>query len=338
MPFALLYNQEGYLQKEIKDALQVAEEKPPEAIFIIPVRLEEVDIPERLSDWHAADIYDEGGYQHLTRALALRASNIGISPPPKRMAGAEPAAPTVVVQAPAPAPGSVRVSPKDGLKYVWIPPGTFQMGCSPGDMECNDDEEPPHPVTISKGFWLGQTPVTVAAYKRFASDTSGKMPPAPDFNTGWNNGQMPIVNVTWDEAQAYCAWAGGRLPTEAEWEYAARAGSTEARYGAVDEIGWHEGNSGGRAHEVGQKRPNGFGLYDMLGNVWEWVNDWYDARYYERSPSEDPPGPSKKKERVLRGGGWYFNPRILRAAYRIRAQPGIMPDVIGFRCAREVVP
>jgi formylglycine-generating enzyme required for sulfatase activity len=213
------------------------------------------------------------------------------------------------------------------------------MGCSPGDTECDDDEKPRHEVTISKGFWLGQTPVTVVAYERFVSETSGKkMPPAPSFNEGWKNEQMPIVIVTWDEVQDYCAWAGGRLPTEAEWEYAARAGSAEARYGPVDEIGWYEGNSGWGAREVGQKRANGFGLYDMLGNVFEWVNDWYDAKYYERSPSVDPTGPPIEEMRVLRGGSWYYGPRYLRAAGRGGYQPGFRSDNFGFRCVREVVP
>jgi len=249
-----------------------------------------------------------------------------------------------------------------GLQYVWIPPGTFQMGCSAGDADCYDEEKPAHPVKISKGFWIGQTAVTVGAYKRFTRSNGKSMPPEPNFfgralNSGWNDDEMPAADVTWDEARDYCKWVGGRLPTEAEWEYAARGGSTEARYAPLDEIAWYADNSGQQRldsarllradeanavggvvtltqtlkrlnengnviHEVGQKRANEFGLSDTLGNVAQWVNDWYDQNYYQNSPSEDPQGPSNGKLRVLRGGSWFDLPGYIRVSYRHRFEPG----------------
>ncbi|HKO03580.1 MAG TPA: SUMF1/EgtB/PvdO family nonheme iron enzyme [Candidatus Acidoferrales bacterium] len=235
----------------------------------------------------------------------------------------------------APAAGTVRENRKDGLKYVWIPPGTFSMGCSPGDSECFPAEEPAHAVTISKGFWIGQTVVTVGAYKRFTAGTGQQMPPAPSFNSGWTDENMPIVNVSWNDSQAYCQWTGGRLPTEAEREYAARGGSTEARYGPLDEVAWYSGNSGGGTHDVAQKRANGFGLYDTLGIVLEWVNDWYDANYYQNSPSQDPAGPSSGQYRVLRGGSWFIGPRVVRVSYRNGYDPAYRYVDLGLRCVGE---
>jgi formylglycine-generating enzyme required for sulfatase activity len=261
--------------------------------------------------------------------------------------------------------GEVRVNPNDGLKYIWIPPGTFTMGCSPGDNECVNWEKPSHAMTITKGFWLGQTEVTVGAYKRFAAATGQQMPLEPNFsgrplNPGWGDEAMPVVDVTWDDAQAYCSWAGGRLPTEAEWEYAARAGSTAARYDDLDEIAWYADNSGRQRldstriwsedkanygnylnengngmHEVGKKRANGFGLFDMLANVWEWVNDWYDQSYYQNRPSQDPAGPTSGQQRVLRGGSCVGGPRDVRVSLRNRRNPGNGNFDLGFRCAGE---
>jgi formylglycine-generating enzyme required for sulfatase activity len=265
-----------------------------------------------------------------------------------------------------PPPGTVRMNPKDGLAYVWIPPGSFQMGCSPGDTECLDNEKPPHQVTISKGFWLGQSEVTVYAYKRFSEATGRQMPPEPVFggrrlNLGWGYDAMPMANLIWDDAQAYCGWAGGRLPTEAEWEYAARAGSTASRYGDLDEISWNADNSGlqridsfgmwnenhdnypkrlaengNGMHEIGQKKANDFGLYDMLGNVWEWLNDWYSEKYYQESPSQDPVGPASERLRTLRGGSWDSPPWIVRASFRGWFQPGLRRPSFGVRCGGEV--
>jgi formylglycine-generating enzyme required for sulfatase activity len=262
--------------------------------------------------------------------------------------------------------GQLTVNPNDGLKYVWIPPGTFIMGCSPGDHKCSQLEKPPHKVTITKGFWMGQTEVTVGSYKRFAGATGTRMPPEPKvdgrpLNPAWSNEAMPIVDLTWDEAQAYCSWANVRLPTEAEWEYAARAGSTAARYDDLDEIAWYAENSGrerlnGAAtgknedqadlmkqlsenenglHEVGQKHANAFGLFDMLGNVSEWVNDFWEEGYYQNSPSEDPAGPASGQFRTLRGGAWAGLPTDLRVSLRSSRNPSDREFDLGFRCGGE---
>ena len=263
--------------------------------------------------------------------------------------------------------GEVRVNPTDRLNYVWIPSGSFQMGCSPGDNDCYDFEKPSHQVSITRGFWLGQIAVPIAAYKVFAGATGRQMPPEPNLNgrplnPGWGDEAMPIVDVTWDDAQAYCKWAGGRLPTEAEWEYAARAGSTAARYGDPDEIAWYAGNSGRQRldnetiskeedqanfmkllnengngmQEVGLKRANGLGLFDMLGNVWEWVNDWWDQDYYQTGPSQDPMGPRSGTHRIIRGGSWLGGPRDIRVSLRNRRSPGDRDFDLGFRCGGEM--
>jgi formylglycine-generating enzyme required for sulfatase activity len=231
-----------------------------------------------------------------------------------------------------PAPGTVRLNPKDGLNYAWIPPGTFTMGCSPGDKECKDYESPPHAVTLSKGFWMGQTLVTVAAYKRFSAATGRTMPTAPSFNAAWMISNMPIVNVDWNDSSAYCQWASGRLPTEAEWEYAARGGSTEGRFGNVDDIAWYGQINGGHTHEVAQKRPNGYGLYDMLGNAWEWMNDWYGDQSYKNGLFTDPVGPSTGDKRLLRGASWGAAADSVRVSSRKWNVPTDKQDYIGCRC------
>jgi len=226
----------------------------------------------------------------------------------------------------------VRENSEDGLKYVWIPPGTFKMGCSPGDDGCRENEKPPHTVKLSKGFWIGQTEVTVSAYKRFAAATGRPMPSGPNFHGGWVSDRMPIVYVSWNDAYDYCAWAGGRLPTEAEWEYAARGGSAEPRYGNLDEIAWVLNNSGAHPHEVAQKLANRFGLNDTLGNVIEWVSDWYDPNYYRHSPPRDPSGPASGQLRVLRGGSWGIIPGDVRVSVRYSFAPTQTFNDSGFRC------
>jgi formylglycine-generating enzyme required for sulfatase activity len=229
-----------------------------------------------------------------------------------------------------------RKNPKDGLTYVSIPAGSFQMGCSEGDKECYEDERPTHPVQISTGFWLGQTEVTVGAFQKFAQ---AKAVPIPPDQKG---SKYPIMAVLWDEASAYCAWAGGRLPTEAEWEYAARAGTTTIRHGDLNAIAWTSANSAHTVHEVAKKLPNAYMLYDMLGNVWEWTADWYSSKYYENSPAVDPKGPPagdslslkgvEMPTRVIRGGAWIGFPGVARASYRYWFIPTLRVANIGFRC------
>jgi formylglycine-generating enzyme required for sulfatase activity len=229
---------------------------------------------------------------------------------------------------PAPAPlkaGDTKVNPKDGLTYIWIPPGTFQMGAAPDDSEAFDAEKPAHQVTITKGFWIGQTPVTQEAWQRVMGNNPSRL----------KGPKLPVENISWDDAKRYSGAVGMRLLTEAEWEYAARAGTTTSRYGPLDEIAWHSGNSGKMTHEVRQKLPNARGLHDMLGNVWEWTADWYGEKYYQPGESEDPPGPPEGTLRVLRGGSWSGNPRYVRVSFRNWLEPEDRSFGLGFRCVAE---
>lgn len=283
--------------------------------------------------------------------------------------GEAPPAP-VAVSAPVPVSrgphvGDSKVNPIDGQKYMWIPPGTFMMGCSPGDAECFDDEKPAHEVALTRGFWMGQTAVTVGAWKRYAQATGKPMPPDKDnfgrlLNAAAGNDTLPVVAVTWDEAAGFCGWAGMRLPTEAEWEWAARAGTTGARYGNLDDIAWYGDNSGReridstalwssdqksyaqKLHDngngpkpAGQKQPNGYRLYDVLGNVWQWTADWYGEKYYQASEKQDPSGPPGGTERALRGGSWGGNPLGVRVSGRRRGVPGDRVSSLGLRCVGE---
>ena len=216
-----------------------------------------------------------------------------------------------------------RLNARDGLYYVWVPPGTFRMGCSPGDLACSNDEKLARQVTIPKGFWMGQTEITQEAYQKVV----GKNP--SDFK---GDPKLPVENISWNDADAYCRAVGMRLPTEEEWEYAARAGTTGSWYGNLDDIAWYVMNSGYKTHVVGGKRPNAFGLYDMLGNVWEWTADGY-ADYPARPQAAQ--GPRDGSLRVLRGGSWDFSPRGLRASVRGGNDPAQRSNNIGARCVGE---
>jgi sulfatase modifying factor 1 len=242
--------------------------------------------------------------------------------------------------------GDTWVNPKDGLTYVWIPAGSFEMGAVPGDSDAYDEEKPRHPVEISKGFWLCRTEVTVKAYEKFCAATGRAMPEPPDFNPNWRYKDHPIVNVNWDDAVAYCQWAGGRLPTEAEWEYAARAGTETVywwgntyRQGMANCDEKYVKVPGGvylaKTTPVGHYPANAWGLYDMLGNVYEWCADWYDKKYYASSPATDPKGPERGDGRVRRGGSWCSFPTSLRVSYRNAVSPSSRDHRFGFRCVRD---
>jgi formylglycine-generating enzyme required for sulfatase activity len=225
-------------------------------------------------------------------------------------------------KAASPKPGDSKVNPKDGLRYRWIPPGSYTSGCSQGDKQCFKEELPNRHITLTKGFWLGETEVPQSAWEKVVPEIENpSIFPGPD---------MPVEEVTYPDAIAYCSAIGGRLPTEAEWEYAARAGSTSARYGDLDKIAWYYGNSHFTTHPVGKKQPNAFGLYDMLGNVIEWTNTYFTVQLSQENI--DPKGPSSAEYRTLRGGGWYDDPELVRASNRSWFEDGDTDYNVGFRC------
>jgi formylglycine-generating enzyme required for sulfatase activity len=222
-----------------------------------------------------------------------------------------------------------------GMEFVLIPAGTFRMGSPDSDRGVFDDEKPAHRVTISQPFYLGKYPVTQAQWEAVMGTN-------PSQFTGERN--RPVERVSWEDTQEYIrrlnTREGGaryRLPTEAEWEYACRAGSQTAYCFGDDPsqlsaYGWYVDNSGRVSHLVGQHKPNAWGLYDMHGNVWEWVQDWYGK--YTVEPVTDPQGSASGSYRVIRGGGWHIDARDCRSAYRGRRAPGYRVVDLGFRLLR----
>jgi formylglycine-generating enzyme required for sulfatase activity len=219
-----------------------------------------------------------------------------------------------------------------GMEFVRIQPGEFTMGCSGRQNQCDRDELPPRRVHITKEFEVGMYEVTQAQWVSIMKSNPSH----------FNGPDLPVEQVSWNDVQEFLEKLNAlhdgyryRLPTEAEWEYVARAGSNEARSGSLDEIAWYGGNSGSQTHPVGQKRPNAWGLYDTLGNVWEWVQDWYDAEYYKYGSDSDPAGPETGQSRTLRGGSWFYLPLNGRVSYRDAIQPDGGFDAMGFRCVRD---
>jgi formylglycine-generating enzyme required for sulfatase activity len=224
--------------------------------------------------------------------------------------------------------------PDAGITWVTIPAGTFQMGCVPGDTECNIDERPRHAVTLTKPFQMMATEVTVRMYRSAAAEVEEQPPwsTAPDH---------PVVIVTWEEARKVCAVLGGRLPTEAEWEFAARGG----REGAIYPWGNEPPDDGaksphGAAFEsdrpmpVRSFPPNGYGLYDMAGNVWEWTEDI--GSLYQATAATDPEGLAEGSTRILRGGSFGDAPSNLRVSNRTPNRASRINVNVGFRCAKDL--
>ena len=254
--------------------------------------------------------------------------------------------------------GNFRKDTYDNM--VFVQGGTFQRGSTNGDY----DEKPVHTVTVDD-FYIGKYEVTVAEFKEFIDATGHKTEAEKTgyryvYNNGWKmkndvtwkcdvNGNAlskseynhPVIYVSWNDANAYCKWKGGRLPTEAEWEYAARGGNKSKGYkysgsNNIDNVAWYSKNSGDKTHSVGKKQANELGIYDMSGNVWEWCNDWYDGNYYSSSPRNNPKGPSSGSLRVLRGGSWYYGGIYCRVASRHYDIPDYSSYVyvLGFRFSR----
>ena len=247
--------------------------------------------------------------------------NPGAQPNPGTPVNATPKQPEA---SPQPLPPKTRVNPKDGQTYVWLPPGEFVFGCSDGDNQCEQYEPSQQEVRIAKGFWIGRTEVTAASYVAYAKKRGLELR-TTDANL------LPMIGVTWKQAQDYCVASGGRLPRESEWEYAARGGVDRAAYGSLPKIAWYEANSNGSPHPVGQKAANNSGLYDMLGNVAEWVLDMYpeSREQLARYPN------ARAFMAVARGGSWGDAAAKVRVSRREIADIDGSYDSVGFRCVSD---
>lgn len=241
---------------------------------------------------------------------------------------------------------------KDGAPMVLIPAGPFLMGSNDG----LPNEQPEHQVTL-RAYYIDQFEVTAGRYRKFVELANRNLPPVWDDEAAQNLSDLPAVGVSWADAAAYCAWAGRRLPTEAEWEKAAR-GTDGRRYPwgqmqpFVDIANYNRGVWVSEAvtlvpvgaglegmsvrHGLTQGGKSPYGLFHMAGNAAEWVADWYGREYYSKSPDGNPTGPTSGEKRVLRGGSWADLPVALRVTARFSAEPDFEDRTIGFRCAADV--
>ncbi|MBQ6801015.1 MAG: formylglycine-generating enzyme family protein [Bacteroidaceae bacterium] len=214
------------------------------------------------------------------------------------------------------------------FNMIFVGKGTFDMGST-----TNSDEQPVHSVTLTKNYYIGETEVTQALYKA----VMGSNP------SSYRGDQLPVEYVSWNDCQTFITKLNSltgktfRLPTEAEWELAARGGNESKGYtysgsNTASDVAWYYSICSNPV-SVKSKSPNELGIYDMSGNVWEWCQDWYSSSYYSSSPSTDPTGPTSGSSRVLRGGSWYHNATCCRVAYRNSLSPSSTNYYLGFRLA-----
>ena len=214
-----------------------------------------------------------------------------------------------------------------GIKFIYVPEGSYHMGMA------NDlDNNRRHKVQISKGFWLSETEVRQRDWQKV-------MHYNPAFQKGLD---LPVENVSWHDVQKFIKKLNViegvfkyRLPSEAEWEYACKAGIQTDRYGPLHDIAWFIENSDDATNNVALKKPNRWGFFDMLGNVWEWCDDWHDKDYYLDSPIRDPVGPIDGKTKIFRGGSCTFPKKGCRASFRYWCAPTYISGDLGFRLLRE---
>lgn len=276
----------------------------------------------------SASAPSESAVRQMVRELVRKIENRyqmktgrAAAPPPRVQPGLR--------QPPSSAAGSL-----EGM--VLIPAGEFLMGN--GDTRAPYNEKPPHTVYVD-AFYMDATEVTNRQYKAFL-DATGHSKPRYWNNSRFNQPDQPVVGVTWEDAMQYAAWAGKRLPTEAEWEYAARGGLNAMQYpwGSEDAKGracYGQPFVSGKPCPVGSFSPNGYGLYDMAGNVAEWCSDWYRPDAYKDARSNNPTGPAKTSQKVIRGGSWYEDAYYIRCSARKGLGPGTYSNAVGFRCVKS---
>jgi len=323
----------GYVQKEIRFALDVADEQPEGAIYLVPAKLEDCQVPARVSKWQWVSLFESKGYEKLKLSLNLRANAVGASI-------------------------SYFIEPQ----MVRIPAGKFLMGSTymqaqrviEEESGSSEDwknwvewEQPQHAVEISE-YFIGKYPITNREYQVFVRGATQKSP------YGWDGDQFPadkgdhpVVYVSWGDAIAYCEWLSKksgkqyRLPTEAEWEKAAR-GEDGRIYPWGNDFDPQKANTSesmiGDSSNVGQFSPQGdspYGCSDMAGNIWEWSNDWFDEKEYKNRKDgiQDPQGPQKGTWRSLRGGSFFYNCRSARCTLRNWYDSSARDDDFGFRVA-----